>query len=39
MASAHYALMSSVDSINDDGLTVSRYAFEPFMAGAVVARL
>ena len=34
-ASAHYASMSSVDSIDND---VARYALEPFMAGAVVAR-
>ena len=38
--SAHYASMSSVDSIDDDGLNCCyRYALEPFMAGAVVARL
>ena len=40
-ASAHYASMSSDDSIDDDGLNccyTCRYALEPFMAGAVVAR-
>ena len=39
MALAHCSSMSSVNSIDHNGLSVAKYALEPFVANAIVARL